>query len=62
MIHKVSAELEGRLLTEIYPLRYNQYNRIKNLLLGRQESVGATMQDNRIFIDAVLYRYRAEIP
>jgi transposase len=31
------------------------------MLPGREETVGVTARDNRLFIDAVLYRYRAGI-
>jgi transposase len=40
----------------------------KNLLTreaflpGREGHVGGTAADNRLFVDAVLYRYRAGIP
>ena len=62
MIHKESAESEGRLMSKRYALRDDQWNRIKDLLPDRQETVGVTAKDNRLFIDAVLYRYRAGIP
>ena len=29
---------------------------------GRKETVGVTAKDNRLFVEAVLYRYRAGIP
>ena len=45
-----------------YGLRDDQWERIKNLLPGRDGSVGVTAADNRLFIEAVLYRYRAGIP
>ncbi len=45
-----------------YALRYDQWNRIKDMLPGRPGSVGVTAADNRLFIEAVLYRYRAGIP
>ena len=32
------------------------------LLPGRPETVGVTARDNRLFVEAVLYRYRAGIP
>jgi transposase len=44
-----------------YGLRDDQWKRIKNLLPGRKESVGVTARDNRLFVEAVLYRYRAGI-
>ena len=45
-----------------YALRDDQWERIKDLLPGRAGHVGPTARDNRLFIDAVLYRYRAGIP
>jgi transposase len=37
-------------------------NALKDLLPGREESVGVTAKNNRLFVEAVLYRYRAGIP
>lgn len=45
-----------------YALRDDQWERIQNLLPGREGTVGATAKDNRLFVEAVLYRYRAGIP
>jgi transposase len=45
-----------------YGLRDDQWDRIKDLLPGREGSVGVTAADNRLFVEAVLYRYRAGIP
>jgi transposase len=45
-----------------YGLRDDQWERIKDLLPGRPGSVGVTAADNRLFVEAVLYRYRAGIP
>jgi len=45
-----------------YALRDDQWERIKSLLPGRRESVGVTAKDNRLFVEAILYRYRAGIP
>ena len=45
-----------------YGLRDDQWERIKDLLPGREGHVGVTAKDNRLFIEAVLYRYRAGIP
>ena len=45
-----------------YALRDDQWDRIKNQLPGREGSVGVTAADNRLFVEAVLYRYRAGIP
>jgi transposase len=45
-----------------YGLRDDQWDQIKNLLPGRPGTVGVTAADNRLFVEAVLYRYRAGIP
>jgi transposase len=45
-----------------YALRDEQWERIKDLLPGRDGPVGVTAKDNRLFVEAVLYRYRAGIP
>ena len=45
-----------------YGLRDDQWERIKELLPGRAGSVGANAKDNRLFVEAVLYRYRTGIP
>ncbi len=45
-----------------YALRDDQWERIKDLLPGREGSVGVTARDNRLFVEAVLYRYQAGIP
>ena len=44
-----------------YALRNDQWERIKDCLPGREETVGITAQDNRLFVEAVLYRYRAGV-
>jgi transposase len=44
-----------------YALRDDQWDRIQDLLPGRSETVGVTAKDNRLFVEAVLYRYRAGI-
>ncbi len=49
-------------MTRRYGLRDDQWERMKHWLPGRQGHVGVTAQDNRLFIEAVLYRYRAGIP
>jgi transposase len=48
--------------TRRYALRDDQWERIKDLLPGRVGHVGVTATDNRLFVEAVLYRYRAGIP
>ncbi|PTT89747.1 IS5 family transposase, partial [Pelomonas sp. HMWF004] len=45
-----------------YALRDEQWEQIKDLLPGREGYVGVTARDNRAFVEAVLYRYRAGIP
>ena len=44
-----------------YGLRNDQWERIKDELPGRKGSVGVTAKDNRLFVEAVLYRYRAGV-
>ena len=45
-----------------YALRDDQWDRIKDHLPGRAGTVGVTARNNRLFVEAVLYRYRAGIP
>jgi transposase len=45
-----------------FALRDDQWERIKHLLPGKPGDVGVTARDNRRFVEAVLYRYRAGIP
>lgn len=45
-----------------YGLRDDQWERIEGLLPGRAGHVGVTAADNRLFVEAVLYRYRAGLP
>src|SRR6478752_3237097 len=45
-----------------FGLRDDQWERIKTLLPGREGSVGVTAADNRLFVEAVLYRYRSGMP
>ena len=49
-------------MTRRYGLRDDQWARIEGLLPGRVGHVGGTARDNRLFVEAVLYRYRAGIP
>ena len=46
----------------LHALRDDQWERIESLLPGREGTVGVTAKDNRLFVEAVLYRYRAGIP
>src|SRR6202163_4871369 len=45
-----------------YALRDDQWDRIKDFPPARGGHVGGTAADNRLFVEAVLYRYRAGIP
>jgi transposase len=45
-----------------YALRDDQWERIEALLPGKVGDRGRTASDNRLFVEAVLYRYRAGIP
>ena len=45
-----------------YALRDDQWDRIRDLLPGREGTVGVTARDNRLFVEAVLYRYRRSMP
>ena len=45
-----------------YGLRDDQWAKIEPLLPGREETVGVTAKDDRLFVEAVWYRYRAGIP
>jgi transposase len=44
-----------------FSLKDYQWDKIKDLMPGRSDSVGPTA-DNRNFVEAVLYRYRTGIP
>jgi transposase len=43
-------------------LHDDEWERIKDLLPGREGDVGVTAKDNRLFVEAVLYRYRTGMP
>ena len=45
-----------------YGLRDDQWDRIKDFLPGREGHVGGTAEDNRLFVEAVLYRFRTGCP
>jgi len=45
-----------------YGLRDDPWERIEGMLPGRRGSVGRPAENNRLFVEAVLYRYRAGIP
>src|SRR5882757_150732 len=52
---------EGRPM-ERFGLRNDQWDRIKDILPGREGHVGGTAEDNRLFVEAVLYRFRTGCP
>lgn len=45
-----------------YAVRDDQWERIKDMLPGRAGTRGARAKDNRLFVEAVIFRYRAGIP
>src|SRR5450756_2920508 len=45
-----------------FGLRDDQWERVKDFLPGREGHVGGNAADNRLFVEAVLYRYRTGIP
>ena len=47
---------------ERFGLRNDQWERIKGVLPGREGHVGGTAEDNRLFVEAVLYRFRLGVP
>lgn len=49
-------------MSKRYALSDAQWDRIKDLPPGQAGQPGATAKDNLLFVDAVLYRYRAGIP
>src|SRR5712671_3160245 len=52
---------EGRPM-ERFGLRNDQWERIKDVLPGRVGHVGGTAEDNRLFVEGVLYRFRTGCP
>ena len=47
---------------ERFGLRDDQWDRIKDILPGREGHVGGTAPDNRLFVEAILYRFTTGIP
>ena len=45
-----------------YSLRDDQWERIEGVLPGKSGDRGPTASINRLFVEAILYRYRAGIP
>ena len=58
----MGGQLDGRLTVQRFGLRDDQWDRIQDQLPGRDDTVGVTAADNRLFVEAVLYRYRTGIP
>ena len=48
--------------TRRYALRDDQWERIEDMLSGKSGDVGVSAKNNRLFVEAVLYRYRTGIP
>jgi len=53
---------KGRPMIIRHALRDDEWERIKDLLPGRAGTVGVTAKDNRLFVEAILYRYRTGTP
>lgn len=49
-------------MTRRHALRDAQWKRIKDILPGQPNDVAVTTRDNRLFVEAVLYRYKTGIP
>ena len=45
-----------------YALSDEQWDRIKDLVSGKDGDRGVAAKNNRLFVEAVIYRYRAGIP
>lgn len=45
-----------------YGLSETQWEAISGLLPGREGHVGVTARDNRLFVEAVIWKYRAGVP
>lgn len=61
MIHSSTGRGRGLRLVRRYGLRDDQWEKIEHLLPGREGAVGVIAKDTRLFVEAVLYRYRAGI-
>ena len=49
-------------MTRRHALRDEQWESIKDILPAQSCDVGVTAKDNRLFVEAVLYRYKTGIP
>ena len=61
MIHGVSVSGGGRHMHR-YGLRDDQFARIENMLPGREGHVGVRAKDNRLFIEAIIWKFRTGAP
>lgn len=43
-------------------LRVDQWDRVKDILPGREGHVGGTASDNRLFVEGIVYRFRTGVP
>tara|TARA_R100000935_G_scaffold40216_1_gene61729 strand:- start:399 stop:776 length:378 start_codon:yes stop_codon:yes gene_type:complete len=50
------------IMTRRHALRDDQWERIKDILPGQPSDVGVTAKDNRLFVEAVIYRYKTGVP
>src|SRR5258707_5948760 len=58
----MGGRLEEGKSRERFRLHNDQWDRIKDVLPGREGHVGGTADDNRLFVEAVLYRFRTGCP
>src|SRR3974390_2511874 len=58
----MGGQLDSELTMRRYALRDGKWKKIKDYLAGRGGQVGVTAKNNRLFVEAVLYRFRAGIP
>jgi transposase len=49
-------------MSKRYGLSDEQWEKIEKLLPGREGTVGVPAKANRVFVEAVIYRYRSGIP
>ena len=49
-------------MTRRHALYDDQWERIKEFFPGKPSNVGTTAKDNRLFVEAVMHRYKTGIP
>ena len=47
-------------MTKSHALRDDKWERIKDILFSQPGDIGITAKDNRLFVEAVLYRYEPD--